>query len=48
MLARTLVDQCVELEVDLVVARGEVDGQAIAVVPALEAIDEPLRQTELE
>lgn len=48
MLAGSLVDQGVELEVDLVVAGGEVDGQAVAVAPALEAIGESLQQAELE
>src|SRR4051794_23804329 len=43
-----MIDQRVELEVDLVVARGEVRGQAIAVVPPLEAVDESLRQAELQ
>jgi hypothetical protein len=37
-----LVDERVELEMDLVVARGKVDSETVAVVAALEALEEPL------
>jgi hypothetical protein len=40
MLARPLVDQRVELEMDLVVARGEVDRECVSVVASIE---EPFR-----
>ena len=48
MLARTLVDHRVELEVDLVETAREVDRERLAIVAALEAIDEAVGQAEIE
>lgn len=46
VLARALVDERVELEVDLIYARGEMDGQHLTERPRFGAIEKPGRQPE--
>jgi len=48
VLARALVGEGVELEVDLVVAAREPDGEGRSVVTAFESRDEAVRQAEIE
>lgn len=48
MLTWPLIYEGVELEVDLVVAGGQIDDEAVAVITSLETVDEALGQAERE
>lgn len=48
VLAGTLIDKGIELEVDLVMAGSQVDNQGPTVVTALEALDKALGHAEIE